>query len=284
MSVIFQTRKRDLLFIMKNDFPILPDDLVLILAEYSFKRNSVGRSSAGVYRCFRSPADKTFYLKISPANNDIRLEHGLLCWLSGKLPVPIIEYWGEQDGLAYLLTTEIQGCMACNCPEDTVVQPIEDTVRLLAHGLLMLQAVDITYCPFDNTLGNKLAWALSNIQNGLVDMGNWEESNDFETPMALYTWLLENKPAEEVCFTHGDYCLPNVFTNGTAVTGFIDMGRGGIADKWQDISLCVRSLGYNLRNVAEAEKNQYINLLFSVLGIEPDWEKIDYYILLDELF
>ena len=85
-------------------------------------------------------------------------------------------------------------------------------------------------------------------------------------------------------FTHGDYCLPNVFIDGITVTGFIDVDRGGLADKWQDITLCVRSLGYNLREADQTEKDQYIRLLFSCLSVEPNWEKIDYYILLDELF
>lgn len=100
--------------------------------------------------------------------------------------------------------------------------------------------------------------------------------------MDLYHWLIENKPSEELCFTHGDYFLPNIFIDGNFVTGFIDLGRAGIADKWQDIALCVRSIGYNLRNCDG--KDRYVDMLFEHLKIEPDWEKINYYILLDELF
>ena len=102
--------------------------------------------------------------------------------------------------------------------------------------------------------------------------------------MELHRWLTANKPPEDVCFTHGDYCLPNIYIDGEAVTGFVDVGRGGIADKWQDIALCVRSLGYNLGSMGNSEKDKYIGLLFSRLGIEPDWNKTKYYILLDELF
>ncbi|MCL1807346.1 MAG: hypothetical protein FWG31_06560 [Oscillospiraceae bacterium] len=72
--------------------------------------------------------------------------------------------------------------------------------------------------------------------------------------------------------------------DGETVTGFIDAGRGGLADKWQDIALCVRSLGYNLRDSGQTEKDRYTALLLSCLGVEPDWVKIKYYILLDELF
>lgn len=262
--------------------PKLPHDLAKILGGFNCVKNRVGCSTAGVYRYYN--ANEALYLKIARADGDIRREHGLLLWLDGKLPVPSIIYWREQDGLAYLLLTELPGQMCCKCPEDTVLEPVENTVKLLANGLLMLQGVDISDCPFDNTLDNHLTRALHNIQNGVVDMEDWEDSNEFETPMDLYNWLTANKPPEDISFTHGDYCLPNVFIDGKEVTGFIDVDRGGVADKWQDIALCVRSLGYNLGEIAQAEKDKCICLLFSCLGLEPNWDKIKYYILLDELF
>ena len=177
--------------------------------------------------------------------------------------------------------------MACNSEEETdsradeVQKPIEQTVKLLADGLLMLQKIDISSCPYISNLDYKLKEALYNIENNLVDMGDFEEGNEFTSPMELYQWLVENRPLEELCFTHGDYCLPNIFINDNEVSGFIDVGRGGIADKWQDIALCVRSLGYNLRHT---DPKAYVSLLFEHLGIEPNEEKIRYYILLDELF
>lgn len=58
--------------------------------------------------------------------------------------------------------------------------------------------------------------------------------------------------------------------------------QAGNADKWQDIALCVWSIGYNLRNCDG--KDKYVDMLFDYLTIEPDWDKINYYILLDEPF
>jgi kanamycin kinase/aminoglycoside 3'-phosphotransferase-3 len=92
---------------------------------------------------------------------------------------------------------------------------------------------------------------------------------------------MENDYREQRRRLEGRYCLPNVFIDGNAMTGFIDVGRGGIEDKWQDVALCVRSLGYNLRHT---DKQKYVDLLFSHLGLQPNEEKICYYILLDELF
>lgn len=58
----------------------------------------------------------------------------------------------------------------------------------------------------------------------------------------------------------------------------IDLGRSGRADKWYDIAFCVRSIREDIG------EEQYVELFFDLLGIKPDWEKIKYYILLDELF
>lgn len=52
-------------------------------------------------------------------------------------------------------------------------------------------------------------------------------------------------PEEEPVLSHGDYCLPNLFAMGHTLSGFIDLGRAGTADRWQDIALCYRSLKHN---------------------------------------
>lgn len=267
-------------FSRKQFPPLLPDPLDAILDGYACTKNSIGCSSAVVYRY--SKDEDSLYLKTDKSDSELRREYEILCWFGGKLPVPRIKYWIEHNGFCYMLMSEVKGYMTCDCPEGYICEPYENTVRLLADGLSMLQSVDISDCPFDNTLDKKLAAALYNIENNLVDMDDFEEGNDYTSPMDLYNRLAANRPPEDLCFTHGDYCLPNIFIDGDQVTGFIDMGRSGIADKWQDIALCVRSLGYNLRNVTEKEK--YINLLFEYLNMKPVWDKINYYILLDELF
>lgn len=63
--------------------------------------------------------------------------------------------------------------------------------------------------------------------------------------------------------SHGDFCLPNLFGIHEKVTGYIDLGIAGITQTRLDFDEM---------------------LLFRELGIEPGWEKIRYYILLDELF
>jgi len=258
----------------------LPGEINKILHGYKCSENKIGYSSANVYKYTKG--SESLYLKSDSIDGELVREYALLTWLQGKLPVPKIKFWQEVNGCCYLLMSEVGGFMACDDSEEHLREPQNQTIKLLADGLLMLQSVPIYDCPHNSRIDDKLAYAMSNIKKDLVDMDDFEDGNEFSSPIELYNCLVKNRPVEDLTFTHGDYCLPNVFIDGHKVTGFIDMGRAGIADKWSDIALCVRSLGYNIYRKGNTEK--YVDLLFEYLNIEPDWEKINYYILMDELF
>lgn len=258
----------------------LPQELQEILASYTPLQNEIGCSAATVY-CYQKPGD-TLYLKIQKTNDEIQAEHVVLSWAAGRLPVPAVRFYQEFQGYSYLLTTAVRGYMSFMDERGRMFSKPENAVSALSKGLLALQAVDIRDSPFDKRLSTKLEQARRRVEQGLVETEDFEENNPFSTAEDLYEYLFSNKPDEDLCFTHGDYCLPNIFMEGDRLTGFIDMGRAGIADKWQDIALCVRSLGYNLRGIGD--KDHYVSLLFDKLGIQPDEEKIRYYILLDDLF
>ena len=103
---------------------------------------------------------------------------------------------------------------------------------------------------------------------------------------ALLNWLVDNKPKKELVLSHGDFCLPNIFINNDKISGFIDLGRIGIGDKWNDIALCYRSIKWNAKGRYGGNGYPKLNpdMLFDALEIETNYEKIEYYTLLDELF
>ncbi len=227
-------------------------------------------------------------LKIEKISRSSKNERKLLNWLGDKLLVPKIIEAETQHGYSFLLMSRLPGEMACS---DISLQGMEDTVRALANGLKMLWQVDITNCPCSNVVSEKLIQAQYNIENNLVDTDNFNPetfgSEGFKDVPDLYEYLDRNRPKEDFVFSHGDFCLPNVFVSGCNVAGFLDWGNGGIADRWQDIALCVRSLRHNYMEYTgygEGEYQKHKALLFQELGIKPDEEKIRYYILLDELF
>ena len=225
--------------------------------------------------CFKKGYEVCF-LKTGKLNPEAYRERDMLLWLKDKLPVPSVLHWHETAEDFFLLTSCAVGEMACT--KRGLAHEESEAVAALADGLLQFQGIDISVCPLTNRLEQRLDAALYNIENNLVDMEDFAENGRFDTPMELYDYLVKNRPSEELSLTHGDYCLPNIFIKNSKATGFIDMGRGGVADKYQDIALCFRSLRYN--TFEQCDKN----MLFEYLGIEPDWAKVDYYILLDELF
>lgn len=107
----------------------------------------------------------------------------------------------------------------------------------------------------------------------------------FRNPAELLSWLEANRPEEEPVLSHGDLCLPIVFFKDGEISCLIDLGNAGIADKWQDLALCYRSLKHNANgSYGKIYPGIHEDDLFKLLGIEPDQEKLLYYILLDELF
>ena len=227
-------------------------------------------------------------LKIEKASRSSENELKLLVWLDGKLPVPKIIEAVTLDGYSFLLMSRLSGEMACS---DNCLQHMEDTVKALANGLKQLWHIDISNCPCSNRISEKLRQAKYNIEEGLVDKDNFNpetfSSEGFKDVYDLYEFLDRNRPQEDIVFSHGDFCLPNVFISGSAVTGVLDWGNGGTADRWQDIALCVRSLRHNYMEhdkYGEEAYHRYKEQLFQALEIEPDEAKIRYYIQLDELF
>lgn len=247
----------------------LPARLLPYLQGVPAERDGVGCTGAEVLLL----PDKV--LKVERRSDESDRERAAYAWLAGRLPVPRVYEAFEEGGFNYLLMERLPGEMAC-APE-RLAHP-EDTARLLAEGLRMLWRVDA--CPFDERLPGKLARARGRLEAGLVDASEMEPETlrRFGTPQAALRFLERNRPPEEPAFTHGDYCLPNVFLRGGTVSGFIDLGRAGAGDRWQDIALCVRSMRHNFgSDVGTAP-------LFEALGLARDEERIDYFILLDEFF
>ena len=163
-------------------------------------------------------------------------------------------------------------------------------LEALASGLKMLWEVDVTDCPVVRDVDAVLKEARERVEKDLVDVEDAEPTTfgkgGYESPQHLLEWLENHRPAFEPVLSHGDFCLPNIFLENRQVKGFIDLGKTGIGDKWNDIALCYRSLKHNFDGTYGGKVYEDFNphMLFEKLSIEPDWEKIKWYLLLDELF
>ena len=266
---------------MNTEIIKLPSKIAILLNEKSYAVDNIGLSASTV-RIYDDCV-----LKIQPFSAETDNEYKLLQFFSQRDLSPRVIAREVVDGVDFLLMEKCRGAMLCDAK---FLREPRKLIEIATSVLHTLWKIDISTCPVDMTLATKLRQAEYNVTHGLVDLDNVNPSTfgvngRFANPDKLLLWLIDNQPREDLAVTHGDFCLPNVFFDGKRAK-IIDVGRGGVADKYQDISLLYRSLkdnlagGYGGAYFGELDEKTF----FSVLGITPNWDKIDYYILLDELF
>ncbi len=261
----------------------IPQSIKKYIRGQTYTQNNIGMSGS---RVLVFPA---YVLKIQEHTEETDNERNMIRWLQGRLPVPELLAYEVKGPTAYTLMSRVKGTMLCD--EIWLGEP-QKLISLAAEGLKLLWSIDIRDCPYKvSRLKERLKAARRNVEQGLVDVDNTEPETfgpgGFSGPEELLLWLEENQPEEDLVLTHGDFCLPNIFADQGHISGFIDLGRMGPADRWQDVALLLRSLRHNLRGMYSGGKVWYAfeeRMLLEALGIPMDEEKDRYYMLLDELF
>ncbi len=254
----------------------LPPELAARVADCRWQKDDLGCSGAHIFRLVR-PDGSSWYLKTAvgcPAD-ELQTEAAVMMWLANKLPVPHCLHVDKVGERAFLLMTAVPGTDITHF-NDKSDEAKETAVRLLAEGLRLVHSLPMAGCPFDQSVAAKMATARQRMAAGLVDEGDFDTDR---TTADIYQELLVTQPdQEDLVFTHGDYCLPNVMVGDGRVTGFIDLGRAGVADRYQDLALCTRSLTHNFGPGWDARFLAHYGLL------QADEAKLTFYRLLDEFF
>ena len=258
----------------------LPAALARRLENKPYVQNTTGLSGAGVLMF------DDCVLKTAPADQNAHREAHMMTWLEGKLPVPRVLEHCVQDGISFLLMSRLEGEMSC---EDYYMERPALLSGLLAEGLKTLWKVDARDCPCRFSLEDRLLLAEDNVLHDRCETVRVEKDTygpkGFRDPAHLLQWLKDHRPPVDPVLSHGDFCLPNVFFKGEQVAGYLDLGFCAVADRYQDIALCWRSLMHNADGTyGPVYPDIHPDQLFRALGMTPDREKLRYYILLDELF
>lgn len=270
----------DELEVFKMEKELFPSSIEKALKGESLVPNDQGMSQARILM------GDSVVLKIEERSPESDNEALMLAWLQRKLPVPKLLEYDVQDGKNYLLMSRAEGDVAC-CHE--LMEQPQVLCSIMADALKKLWSVNIGWCPVDAGVDALLTQAEHNVTHGLVNVAEAEPGtfgpDDFKDPEELLAWLKEHKPEEDRALVHGDLCLPNVLVKDGQVSAFIDLGRCGVGDKYKDIAICYRSLKNNFEGkYGRAYEGFEPDMFFNSLGIDPDWDKIKFYILLDELF
>jgi aminoglycoside phosphotransferase len=243
---------------------------------YLWEKIMLGESEANTFLLRGN--ENNLYLKVQSINSfeSLYMEKERLQWLQGKLPVPMVVLYDKDESNEYLLITEVAGV---NASDNLHSSNVPLMIREIAMGLRMVHAVNIGDCPFHYGLDIRLEQARERVHKQLVDEEDFDDVRKGQKAVNLFVQLISQKPSgEDLVFTHGDYCLPNIIVYEGKVNGFIDWGRAGIADRYQDIALAVRSITRNFGK-------EYIEMFLQGYGLtQLDRTRIEYYQLLDEFF
>lgn len=200
-------------------------------------------------------ADKGLYLKRAPLGS-LKTEAEMTGHFGSiGLGAEVLSYISE--GFDWLLTTEVKG-------EDLTHEIYTSRPVFLAEKLgvtlRMLHSLPTDTCPVkrsENYLKNAEYGYKSKHYDESLSPDNW----GYASPEQAWS-VIEKRGCELECNTllHGDYCLPNVIFNGDSLSGFIDVGNGGIGDRHIDLFWGAWTLMFNLKT------DKYKDIFFDAYG------------------
>jgi aminoglycoside 3'-phosphotransferase-2 len=257
------------------ELPPFPPELLRRLDGYEVREETAGLSGAGVFRLLAANRPSLIAkLAAGPEAAALFSEAARLRWLcSSGVLAPEVLAVAEAQGYVWL----IMECLPGENAVDSIAPPAA-RVRQLAIALHKIHALDAQSCPFDETVGAKLARAKLRMKLNQVDEEDLENQTGM-TAARLLRELEQLRPAtEDVVVTHGDACLENIMLNGGRFSGFVDCGRVGRSDRYQDLALACRS-------ISEQIGAEWIEPFLRIYGVASlDMARARFYVLLDELF
>lgn len=257
----------------------LPGSMAPLVDGYRWARDTVGLSGDAVYRLHRPGKSADLYLKHGQGSCAVDLagEMVRLRWLLSNIPVPAVRYFAASPDAAWLLITALPGQSAAERLE-THPDELAVIVDALARFLRRLHAIPVESCPFNSDHRLRLGEARWRLDAHEVDVDGFDEDHRGWSAERMWDEMTALLPfAPDLVVTHGDFSLDNIIVENGDVTGCIDVGRAGIADRYQDLAI----LWHCLRDFGPAAQQR----LFASYGIDqPDDRKLHFHLMLDELF
>ena len=259
--------------------PTVPLSMELAIKGYDWLRDTVGESGGAVYHLHGKPGAHDLFLKHGRDGfaQQIYDEAARLRWLDGRLPTPDIRQFIGTADEAWLLMTAVEGKTAYQLLEAQDQDPFP-IVDAIAAFLRQLHALPVDECPFISAWPLRMAQARQRIDAGLVDVEDFDDVRSGWSAEMVWNRLLELTPASPVLVvTHGDYSLDNLLIDANGTVGCIDLGRAGLADRYQDLAIiwnCLEEFG------ADLQKRFVVQ--YGLDRFDP--QKLEFHLLLDELF
>lgn len=191
-----------------------------------------------------------YYLKRS-GRGTLEKEAQMTAYFHAKgLGAEVLHY--TSDDCDWLLTAAVAGE---DCTHERYLANPTRLCDTLALELRKLHETDFTGCPVPDRTADYLAHAEQNDRTGHYDRSAFPDSFGYRSAEEARDVLAAGKAAlQSRVLLHGDYCLPNVILNDWRLSGFIDVGCGGVGDRHIDLFWGVWTLWFNLKTNAYRER------------------------------
>jgi kanamycin kinase len=223
------------------------------------------------------PGGAILYAKVARAGAypGLAAEAARTRWARAHLPVPTVVDTGTDGDMEWLVTRGLAGRPATdpNAGDPAAV------VVALARGLRRFhELAPVRRCPFDFRLAAALDHVHRRAAAGQIDPA--EDFDDDHRHLDLDTAIREldrlRPDDEDLVVCHGDYCPPNALLSDGRVTGYVDLGELGVADRWWDLAVATRAVTGNYGPGLE-------DLFLRAYGARPDPHRQAFYRLLYDL-
>jgi streptomycin 3"-kinase len=174
------------------------------------------------------------------------------------------------------VTTAVPGVAGTELPESLQLKAMESL------GRAVRELHSVRDCPFERPLASVIETAADVVRRDAVNPDFLTDEWRLLSSEELLARVVAERPYieadVELVVCHGDACLPNVFFDPATleVTGLIDVGRLGIADRYSDLALAT----IQLHDEWSADPAPFL----AAYGLpNPDQHRLEFYRLLDPL-
>ncbi|MER7703607.1 APH(3'') family aminoglycoside O-phosphotransferase [Kitasatospora sp. NPDC097605] len=245
---------------------------------------TTGESGALVFRS----ADAARYAKCVPAAGaaDLTAERDRIAWLDGQgVPGPRVLDWYDGDAGACLVTGAVPGVPADQvAPED-----LRGAWGRIAEAVRRLHELPVRSCPFGRRLDSMVARARDVVVRDAVNPEFLPDEQRRTPPTELLAAVTREVPrrlvqeSADTVVCHGDLCLPNIVLDPRTldVSGFVDLGRLGQADRHADLALLLANARETWTDEVQAQAAD--TAFADRYGMPLDHDRLRFYLGLDPL-
>lgn len=220
-----------------------PDEIPQDIRRYISDADIYDSSCSSEARVYFIDKGDGYYLKCSGAGM-LKTEAEMTKYFCSKgIGTEVLEFiTSDRD---WLLTAAVAGE---DCLHEEYLANPKRLCDTIAFELRKLHETDCSGCPVPDRTADYLAGAERNYITGNYDKSNFPDSFGYRSAKEAYEVLTAEKGAlQSKVLLHGDYCLPNIILDNWKLSGFIDVGFGGVGERHIDIFWGVWTLWFNLK-------------------------------------